>query len=208
MSEDFFGNAPSDYQVPKSDSQYMNFKTPGKYKFRILEKPIFGYEGWRVVDGKNKPSRFPMNEKPSDTSSFKEGKLTHFWAMPVYNFNTERVEVLSITQKSIQEAIEAYARDAEWGSPLGYNLTVIREGTGRDDTKYNTMNAPHSQLSDEGKAAWEKTKVAGFNMGELFTDGDPFEPKTPAAVAPAPEKTEAAAEPAVTQPVDTVEPAN
>lgn len=227
-TDDFFANAPQDYEVPKSDSQYMNFKAPGRYKFRILAQPIFGWEGWKTIDGKNTPFRFRMNEKPADTSSFKEGKVTHFWAMPVYNFNTNRVEVLSITQKGIQAAIEAYARDVEWGSPLRYNLTVTREGTGREDTKYTTLNSPHSPLADEAKAAWERTQAAGFNINELFKDGDPFAPTTPApqaaetAPTPAPEKMEgaevgnaAAAAPAdtqeapeITQPVDAAVPPN
>lgn len=212
-TEDFFGNAPTGYEVPKSDSQYMNFKTPGKYKFRILQKPIFGYEGWKVIDGKNKPFRFRMNEKPSDVSEFKEGKLNHFWAMPVFNFNTGHVEVLSIPQKSIQEAIEAYARDTDWGSPLGYNLTVTREGAGMD-TKYTTLNSPHSELPDEVKAAWAKTQAEGFNINELFTDGNPFEPAHNETVATS-EQTEApkvetvpeTAPEAINEPVeDTAEP--
>jgi len=221
-TDDFFGNAPSDYEVPKSDGQYMNFKNPGKYKFRILQKPIFGYEGWKVVEGKNKPYRFTMSDKPTDTSSFKDGKLNHFWAMPVFNFNSGHVEVLSIPQKSIQEAIEAYARDADWGSPLGYNLTVTREGSGMD-TKYTTLNSPHSELPDEGKAAWEKTQAAGFDITELYRGGNPFEPtskpEAPQAAVAAPveptvevtpETAPAATQdaPEVTQPVDTATPPN
>jgi len=221
-TDDFFGNAPSDYEVPKSDSQYMSFKTPGTYKFRILQAPIFGYTGWKIIDGKNTPFRFPMDQKPKDTSAFKEGKLTHFWAMPVFNLNTGKVEVLEVTQKSIQESIEVYAR-SEWGSPLGYNLIVTREGTGRDDTKYTTMNTPISELSDEGKAAWEKTQAAGFDITELYRDGNPFEPTSAPEAAPAavaapveptvevtPETAPAATQdaPEVTQPVDTATPPN
>ena len=190
-TDDFFGNAPTNYEVPKSDSKYMSFKTPGKYSFRILQAPIFGWIGWRIVDGKNVPFRFPMDNKPSDTSSFKEGKVNHFWAMPVLNHNTGKVEVLEITQKGIQESIEAYAR-SEWGSPLQYNLVVTREGTGRDDTKYTTMNGPSTELSEEGKQAWAAVQEAGFNILELFDGGEPFEPKNRPAVAeqtPQPEET-------------------
>lgn len=146
-----------------------------------------------MVDGKNTPFRFPMNEKPTDVSSFKEGKVNHFWAMPVYNFNTNRVEVLEVTQKTVQEAIETYAR-SEWGSPLKYNLTVTREGTGRDDTKYTTINGPQSELPPEAQQAWADVQAAGFNILELFKGGEPFEPSTPAPAAPA--ATPQAAEPA------------
>lgn len=192
--DDFFGNAPANYEVPKSESRYMNFKTPGRYTFRILQAPIFGYLGWKVVDGKNTPSRFKMDQRPTDLSAFKDGRLNHFWAMPVWNFNTNEVEVLELTQKTVQEAIETYAR-SEWGSPLKYNLTVTREGTGRDDTKYSTINGPQSDLPIEAQQAWAKVQAEGFNIAELYNDGDPFKPATPAASAPTPA-------PAAPQPVE------
>lgn len=192
---DFFANAPANYEVPKSEGKYMKFKAPGKYKFRILEKPIFGFEAWKAVDGKDVPVRFKMDQKPADLSAFRNGQLNHFWAMPVWNFNTGHVEVLSFNQKSIQSDIEAYARNEDWGSPLTYNLTVTREGTTKEDTKYSTVASPHNELPEEAKAAWEKVQAEGFNIAELFTDGDPFKPATvaqasqasPAAAAAAPE---------------------
>lgn len=184
-ADDFFGNAPANYEVPKSEGRYMKFKAPGKYKFRILEKPIFGYEGWKVIDGKDVPQRFKMDEKPADTSAFKNGQLNHFWAMPVWNFNTGHVEILSFTQKGIQADVEGYARNEDWGSPLTYNLTVTREGTTRDDTKYSTQPSPHSELPAEALEAWAKVKAEGFNIAELYTDGDPFKPTSPAPEAPA-----------------------
>jgi|GEM_PF-3562791 len=185
----------------------MKFKTPGKYKFRILEKPIFGFEGWKVVDGKDIPMRFKMDEKPADVSAFKNGQLNHFWAMPVWNFNTGHVEILSFTQKGIQADIEGYARNEDWGSPLTYNLTVTREGTGRDDTKYSTVASPHNELPDEAKAAWAEVQANGFNIAELFVDGDPFKPSTP---APAPQAPQAvpAAQPAPAAPSAPSAPAN
>jgi hypothetical protein len=205
MEDNFFGNAPDNYEVPKSETRYMNFKTPGKYTFRILQAPIFGWQGWKLIDGKNTPFRFPMDQKPTDASSFKDGKLTHFWAMPVFNFNDGKVEVLELTQKSLQEAIETYAR-SEWGSPLGYNLTVTREGTGRDDTKYSAINGPKSELTPEAAQAWADVQAAGFDITELYRGGEPFEPstaaETPAQAAPA------QVEPEITEPVDTATPPN
>jgi hypothetical protein len=185
-NDDFFGNAPANYEVPKSESRYMKFKEVGAHKFRILEKPIFGFEGWKTVDGKDIPLRFRMNEKPADTSAFKHGELNHFWAMPVWNYKTGRVEVLSFISKTIQGAIESYARNEEWGSPLNYNITVTRTGTTKDDTKYTTIASPHSDVTPEIAKAWAEIKDFGFNINELFVDGDPFKPGTPAPVEAAP----------------------
>ena len=175
-TSDFFANAPENYEVPKSESRYMKFKDVGNHKFRILEKPIFGYEGWKTVEGKEKPYRFKMNEKPTDVSAFKRGELNHFWAMPVWNFKTQRVEVLSFNTKSIQSSIESLARNEDWGSPLGYNITVTREGTGKEDTKYSTIASPHSPLSEEIEREWADVKAAGFDITELYKDNDPFKP--------------------------------
>jgi hypothetical protein len=210
QADDFFGNAPSNYEVPKSEGRYMRFKVPGNYKFRILQKPIFGFEGWKVVDGKDTPVRFPMDQKPTDLTPFKRSEVNHFWAMPVYNFNTEQVEVLQINQKGIQGAIESYARNEDWGSPLNYNLTVTREGTGLEDTRYTTVASPHSPLPGAANAQWNEVQKEGFNIAELYTGGEPFKPTTPApiatpAAAPAPE---VAAEPEVAEEVDTATPPN
>lgn len=176
-NDDFFANAPQDYEVPKGDTKYLKFKEPGQYKFRILEKPVFGWEGWKIIDGKDTPFRFALADKPKDTTNFKNGELNHFWAMAVYSFNDERVMILSFTTKSIQQAIERYARDEEWGSPLGYNITVTREGTKKNDTKYNTIASPHSELDEEAKKAWDEVKFDGFDINELFHDADPFAPQ-------------------------------
>lgn len=178
-NDDFFGNAPENYEVPKSESRYLKFKQPGNYKLRILQKPIFGWEAWTVDEsGKDKPVRFAMNQKPADTSPYKRGEINHFWAMPVWNYNTGRVEVLSVTQKSIQEAIEHYARNEDWGSPLGYNLTITRTGTGLADTKYTVTASPHTPLAADIQAAWDQTLADGFNINALMTGDDPFAPST------------------------------
>ncbi|MGX7894418.1 hypothetical protein [Tsuneonella sp. HG222] len=190
MNHDFFANAGDDYEVPKSDAPYLKFKEPGTYKFRLLDKPIFGWEGWVIADGKDKPIRFDFNEKPTDVSRFKRGELNHFWAMPVWNFHTNRVEVLSLTTKSIQTAIEGYARNEDWGSPLSYNLTVTREGTTKENTKYTTMPSPHSELQDDIKAAWNQVKAEGFDITAILRDEDPFNPATKRAqTAPPPPQT-------------------
>lgn len=176
-NEDFFANAPQDYEVPKSESRYLKFKQPGNYKLRILQRPIFGWEAWTTgEDGKDKPVRFAMDAKPTDTSPYRNGQLNHFWAMPVFNFNTGRVEVLNITQKSIQEAIEHYARNEDWGSPLNYNLTINRVGTGLSDTKYTVTASPHNPLPADAQQAWEQAQADGFDITELMRDGDPFAP--------------------------------
>lgn len=170
---EFFENAGGEYEVPRAESNYMKFEQ-GDNKFRILEKPIFGWEGWKEgKDGKDVPVRFKFTEKPENTTSFRDGRINHFWAMPVWNFRTERVEVLEITQKRIQQAIESLAKDEDWGSPLGYNLNVKREGE-KLETKYMVNPAPNSEVPEEATKAFKALK--DFDITRLYDGGDPFNP--------------------------------
>lgn len=192
MNDDFFGNAPEDYEVPGGESRYMKLQQ-GDNKFRILQKPIFGWEGWKTgTDGKDTPVRFKLSEKPADASSFRNGRINHFWAMPVWNFQTKQVELLQLTQKTILKPIENNARSEDWGSPLGYSITVHKEGTTKEDTNYVVSPTPHKEVPDEVKAEWQKVLDEGFDLNELYTNGDPFAPSTKAAEEqPAPSTDEA-----------------
>lgn len=154
---------PVNYEVPVSPSNYTKFEA-GENRLRILASPIIGYEWWTEDDaGTRKPVRVPMNvEHPSDAK--------HFWAMPVWNYKHGRVQILEITQKSIQESLRTFAAGLEWGSPLHYDVSIIRQGEGRD-TKYQVIPTPHSQIKPEVKVAYQQTAV---NLDALFEGKDPF----------------------------------
>lgn len=169
---------PQGYTVPKNEGRYMKLES-GENKFRILEKPIFGWEGWKAgTDGKDTPIRFEFNQKPNDASQFREGRINHFWAMPVWNFKTKRVEILQISQKTILSSIENLARSEDWGSPLGYSITVTKEGSTKEDTKYHVAPTPHKEVPVEVASEFALIKEDGFDMTELFRGGDPFKPGT------------------------------
>ena len=58
---------PENYEVPKGESKYMKFEQ-GDNKFRILAKPIFGWEAWTKPTEEHKnglPVRFELNERPT-----------------------------------------------------------------------------------------------------------------------------------------------
>ena len=53
---------PQDYEIPQDVGNYMKFED-GENKFRILDKPIIGWEGWKThSDGSHKPVRKRMIE--------------------------------------------------------------------------------------------------------------------------------------------------
>lgn len=155
---------PQGYEPPASGGNYMKFEK-GENRFRILSRPIIGWEDWED----KKPVRFRMDAKPEKPIDPKK-PIKHFWAMAVWNYKTSRVQVLEITQSSIQKAVKALADDADWGNPLEYDIKVVRTGDGMD-TEYQTNPVPHKPLTDEIKEQVAQVKV---NLEALYDGGDPF----------------------------------
>lgn len=164
---------PEGYETPVSESRYMKFEK-GDNRFRILSSPIIGWVGWKD----KKPARHKTEE------GFKgiilDNPYRHFWAMKVWNFKTNRIEVLEITQKGLMSGIESLSKNPDWGSPLGsidkegYALKVSRSGDGLE-TKYVLEPVPHSKITEEMALEIESVLV---NLDALWDGGDPFEVET------------------------------
>lgn len=170
-----------DDAVEVTKSAYMKFED-GENRFRALAKPVTGYEYWVDSKGEIQDSTMPRTQgetykpvrvkkgimmKPDEA-----GNSKHFWALPVWNYKTARVEVLEITQKTVQKQLAALVYNDEWGSPLNYDVQVIKEGQ-KLDTKYSVIPTPKKPLTEEQKKAIEETPV---NLEALFVGGDPFLP--------------------------------
>lgn len=160
MTNDFL---PAGYAAPTS-SGYMKFQN-GENRFRILDKPIVGWLDWE----NKKPLRFAYDNKPAPIDPTKPVK--HFWAFVVWNVKEAKVQVLEITQKSIQNAITNLSQDSDWGSPFGYDIKVTKSGSGMD-TEYTVNPAPKSPISEEVKNEFKATKI---NLQALFSGGNPFD---------------------------------
>lgn len=158
-----------EYEVPQSGGFYMKLRE-GENRFRFLDKPIIGNEYW--VD--KKPVRKRMGEKVT-IGEIGDSDLKHFWAMPVFNYTEKRVQVLELTQKSILKTITSLAKDKDWGSPLGYDIVIIRNGEGLD-TEYGVQPKPAKPIDEDVKKAWLELLSTNFDIEQLFDGGDPFNP--------------------------------
>lgn len=143
---DFF---PEDYNLPSSGSDFMKLDK-GESLFRVLAKPVMGYEYWTE---ENKPvrSREPFTELAPNAKKDKNGNIQkpkHIWIMPVWDYTTNAIKILTITQKKIQEAILNLANDKDWGSPVKYDIRIVREGDGLE-TKYSVSPKPHKELDSK-----------------------------------------------------------
>lgn len=155
---------PKDYKLPDSAS-FMKFVV-GKNKFRVLSPLTTGYEYWTE---ENKPvrSKTPFEETPGGKLG-EDGKVnvSHFWAVVVYNYASETIQLLEITQKGIQKYILGLVNDPDWGKPQGYDIVVNREGDGLA-TKYTVAANPHKEMPAD---ILEEYKESGLTAESLFED--------------------------------------
>lgn len=162
---------PSDYKdVPQGASGYMKFKK-GTNRFRILSPAIVGWEYWNK---ENKPVR--QKEKftliPEDIKLDDEGmptRITHFWAFAVWNYEEKSVQILEITQSTIQRAMKIKI-DNRAGDALGYDFIITRTGDGLS-TDYDIDTGNPEPVSPEVVKLSEAKKV---NLEALYSGADPF----------------------------------
>lgn len=155
---------PTGYEAPVTEGNYFKLKK-GDNTFRILSHAVVGWEYW-TKDKKPVRSMEAWEEVPEDAKRNENGSFQkHFWAFIVWNYEAKKVQIMEITQKTIQDAIEAYVENKKWGSPLGYDLVVKATGDGLE-REYTTIAEPHSEAP--------KSNIEKINLQALFTGGDPF----------------------------------
>lgn len=161
--DNFFPN--EDYKIPTT-SNYMKFQE-GENSFRVLSSAVIGYE---YFNNENKPirSREPFDETPADIK--KDGRINHFWAFVVYNYEAKRIQILELTQKGIMKTMQSYIKNAKWGNPREYDFIVTRSGSGLD-TEYTVAVNPKSEIGGDVMERYQKLKI---DLNALFTGKDPF----------------------------------
>jgi hypothetical protein len=157
---------PEDYKKPET-SDYMKLKE-GENTIRILSNAIVGFKYW-TEDNKPVRLREPIFEKPDNIKLEKDGsyRVQHFWAFLVWNYEAQRVQVLEITQSSIQDGIKALVDNKKWGDPRDYDITITRSGEGLE-TSYTVIPSPHSELelSEADQAKVQKADLEALYEGK------------------------------------------
>lgn len=152
------------YEAPAMGGHYAKLQD-GSNKFRILAKPILGWVGW----ANGKPERFTFKSKPDRT--FDQGKpARHFWAMIVWNYNENAVQILELTQSMIQKAIQDLSKSEDWGNPYEYDIIISKTGKEKN-TKYTVQPSKPKPLADEVKKAALDRPIY---LDAMFVGGDPF----------------------------------
>lgn len=155
---------PDDYQAPISASNYMKIQD-GENKIRILSQPVLGWEDW--VD--KKPVRYRFDQKPAKSHD-PETPVRHFWAMIVWNYQEEKIQILQISQATIRSRIEGLSRDEDWGAPYFYDLKIVKTGE-KTNTEYQVNPLPHKTISSAVVKAFNEKRCF---LEALFEGADPF----------------------------------
>jgi len=153
---------------------YMKF-TEGENRFRILTKPIAGWVWWVDSYGNivekgskaqkgNKPVRIDM-ETNMLPEQFENAKL--FWAMQVWNYESEKAQILEITQSTIRGAIKDLIKDKDWGDPTQYDIVVERKD--EEIVNYTVRAKPHKPFDTKGK------NIPKINLEALYSGDDPYD---------------------------------
>ena len=162
---------PEDYQPPaNTGGNYLKLQQ-GANKLRILTSPLLGWELW---DNQH-VQRFTLDKKPEGGDKPRE-----FWSMIAWNYGwtdhndifikVDKIQLLHLTQGSIKKAIRDLAQNDIWGSPVDYDLIIVREGH-QLKTNYSVIPRPQEPLLEHIK---EDFVLNPCWLPALLTGDDPF----------------------------------
>ena len=158
----------------RGSGNYMSFMD-GENRIRIVTDAATGWIYWVKGDGdKNKPVRVKEmpEEVPAEAIEDKYGNFVkEFYVFGVWNYQEKKVQILEVTQISIQERIYDLHSDEDWGDPKQYDIKINRIKKG-ERVEYSVSPVPHKDLSMEiADAVAEKP----INLQALYSGKDPFE---------------------------------
>jgi hypothetical protein len=90
--------------------------------------------------------------------------INFFWAAVVWNYKEKKIQVLSLTQKTIMRVLYEYEQKEEFGDIKGYDVEITRAKEG-DKTNYTTIALPPKVVSKEVAELYANTDV---NLNALF----------------------------------------
>ena len=148
------------------DSKYLKIsKIPEgeELKIRFLGEGIVGWEDWTKD---KKPVRYRAKEAmpPIDP----EKPLKKFFASVVWNYTLEKIQILSLTQKKVKDALMSL--EEKKGPATGYDIKIIKTGEGKNSV-YTVLGCPATSLNRDLQSALAQTPI---RLEALYEGKDPF----------------------------------
>ena len=159
-------------------------------RFALLsDQPLEFYECWgEADDGSLKPFRFSEDPKSDDIEAEMGPDYTRrqnrdgtapepakfALAVPVYNFETEAVQIMQLSQKSIIRELDGISQMEDYANLLEHDFVLGKEGNGLN-TEYSLRPVPRKKGSEKAiGGAWTEAQESGFEIGRLLTGENPF----------------------------------
>ena len=166
---------PENYELPTQESRFTKFEKEKTTKIRILKSGldndciVYWEYFQRQNDWKTKPVR--SKTKFSETPWIEQNRTQkEVWSFKVYNYDTNSIQICSIWQKGIKEAIMRYIQDTDFGNPLTYDLKISRKGEWLE-TQYWVIATPPKEF-DESLIEWKDVNIDW--IGFLNSEKDIF----------------------------------
>jgi hypothetical protein len=162
---------PENYERPATSGGNYAKLEDGANRFRILSAAVVGFLYWNTegkpVRLKEKPETLPEDIR---VENGKPDRVKHFWAFVVWSYRENRVQILEITQASIQGPLEDLVLSEDWGDPKEYDITITKKGQ-KLDTEYTVQPSPNKPVPVEAHQAYRSMKI---DLEALFRNDDPF----------------------------------
>ena len=176
-----------------SGGGYLNpskIQSGGSVRFALLEdQPLEFFECWgESSEGGVKPFRFSDDPSPEDIEEEmgpefsrrlnREGtapeKVKFAIAVPVYNYESSSVQIMQLSQKSLQNELDDISQMEDYANLLEWDFVLGKEGNGLE-TRYSLRPVPRKKgTQDSIESAWTDARAAGFDIGRLLTGENPF----------------------------------
>ena len=159
-------------------------------RFALLDdNPLEFFEVWgETSEGSVKPFRFRNEPTPDDVNAEfgsdysrrlnRDGSAPEpakfAIAVPVFNHDAGSVQVLQVSQKSINREFDSISQMEDFSNLLEWDFVHGKEGNGLN-TEYSLRAVPRKKgTQDAITAAWEEAKSNGFDISRLLSGGNPF----------------------------------
>lgn len=154
-----------------------NLESGDSVKLRVMSLVLSGYSLWSEVDGK--PLALRAEEREGiDTSKAAINKLTgkpnkikQFVAMIVWNYKSNRFEILETDKSTIIKKLWAMDQDPDLGDLREYDIKLSKTGKGTD-TRYEVMSLGKAEV--DGKIQKDFEDLPN-DLTALFRGENPFE---------------------------------
>ena len=189
----FLSENASSAVAPGAGGGYLNpskIQSGSSVRFALLDdNPLEFYEVWGdATDGGVKPFRFSNDPTPDDIEAELGSDYTRRLnrdgtapeavkfaiAVPVYNHDTSKVQILQLSQKSIIRELDSISQMEDYSNLLEWDFVLGKEGNGLN-TEYSLRAVPRKKNTESTvQEAWKEVQAGGFDISRLLSGTNPF----------------------------------